>query len=42
MKGVAVKDAITSILTDAEARDQSAVEAVLMQQAVAAPWVSED
>jgi hypothetical protein len=33
-----MKDIITSILTDASMRDDSAVEAALMQQAVAAPW----
>jgi hypothetical protein len=33
-------DAITSILTDTTARDAAAVETVLLQQAVASPWVN--
>lgn len=36
-----MNDIITSILTDATARDTTAVEAALLQQAVATPWVSE-
>jgi hypothetical protein len=35
-----MKDIITSILTDASMRDESAVEAACMQQAVAIPWDS--
>lgn len=35
-----MKDVITSILTDADSRDSTAVESTLLQQAVAAPWVS--
>lgn len=34
-----MKDIVTSILTDTSARDSSAVEAALMEQAVAVPWV---
>jgi len=33
-----MKDIITSILTDTDARSESAVEQKLMQKAVAAPW----
>lgn len=33
-----MKDVITSILTDASMRDDAAIEAALMQQAVAIPW----
>lgn len=33
-----MKDIVTTILTDASARDSEAVEAALTQQAVAAPW----
>jgi hypothetical protein len=33
-----MKDIITSILTDTSMRDESAVEAAFMQQAVASPW----
>jgi hypothetical protein len=33
-------DAITSILTDATARDTATVEATLLTQAVATPWVN--
>lgn len=33
-----MKDVITSILTDASARDDASIEAALMQQAVASPW----
>jgi hypothetical protein len=37
-----MQDIITSILTDADMRDDSAVEAAFMQQAVAVPWDSID
>jgi hypothetical protein len=33
-----MKDVVTSILTDKDARDNTAVEDVLMQQAAAIPW----
>lgn len=33
-------DAITSILTDATARDPAAVENTLLEQSVATPWVN--
>ena len=33
-----MKDIIASILTDTSMRDDSAVEAAMMQQAVASPW----
>lgn len=35
-----MNNVITSILTDATARDADAVETVLLQQAVASPWVN--
>jgi len=35
-----MNDVISSILTDATARDNAAVEAALLQQAVASPWVN--
>lgn len=35
-----MKDAITSILTDASARNTAAVEDTLVQQAVATPWIN--
>jgi len=35
-----MKDIIASILTDADVRDNAAIEQTLMQQAVAAPWSS--
>jgi hypothetical protein len=37
-----MKDIITSILTDTSMRDETAVEAALMQQAVAVPWANID
>lgn len=36
-----MKDIIISILTDPTARDTAAVEATLLTQAVATPWVNE-
>ena len=35
-----MKDVITSILTDTSMRDDAAIEAALMQQAVAIPWAN--
>lgn len=35
-----MKDVVTAILTDESARDDAAVEAALMQQATAAPWLT--
>jgi hypothetical protein len=35
-----MKDVITAILSDEAARDSTAVEAALTQQAAAVPWVS--
>jgi hypothetical protein len=35
-----MKEVITTILTDASARDTAVVESNLMKQAVAAPWSS--
>ncbi len=35
-----MKDVVTSILTDESARDSTAVEDALMQQAAAVPWAS--
>jgi hypothetical protein len=35
-----MKDIITSILTDISARDAATVEVVLLQQAVASPWLT--
>lgn len=35
-----MNDVITSILSDADARDTSTVEAAILQQAVASPWVN--
>jgi len=35
-----MKDVIAGILSDATVRDQSAVEAAFMQQAVAVPWAN--
>lgn len=37
-----MNDVITSILTDATARDTAAVEQALQQQAVASPWINKD
>lgn len=36
-----MNDIIVSILTDESARDESAVETALLQQATAIPWSSE-
>lgn len=36
-----MKDVITTILTDATARDSSDVEDSLQKQAVATPWANE-
>lgn len=33
-----MKDVVTSILTDGNARDSAAVEDALMRQAAAVPW----
>ena len=35
-----MNDVITNILTDTTARNTAAVEAALLQQAVAAPWIN--
>jgi len=35
-----MKDVITGILTDTSMRDDTAIEAALMQQAVAVPWAN--
>ncbi len=35
-----MKDIVTAILTDESARDGTAVEAALMQQAAAVPWAN--
>jgi hypothetical protein len=37
-----MRDIIASILTDTSMRDESAVEAAFMQQAVASPWANLD
>lgn len=37
-----MKDVITGILTDTSKRDDSSIEAALMQQAVASPWGNVD
>jgi len=37
-----MKDIVTSILTDEGARDSDAVESMLLNQATAAPWSSEE
>lgn len=37
-----MNDVITSILTDATARDTATVESALLQQAVASPWVNKE
>ncbi len=36
-----MNDVITSILTNATARDASTIEAALLQQAVASPWIND-
>lgn len=35
-----MQDVITSILTDATARDTAAIESTLIHQSVASPWVN--
>ncbi len=35
----AMKEVVTTILTDASVRDATAIESTFMQQAVAAPWL---
>ncbi len=35
-----MKDIVTAILTDEDARGGTAVEAALLQQAAAAPWAN--
>lgn len=35
-----MKDLIASILTDVNVREDSAVEAAMLQQAVAVPWAN--
>lgn len=37
---MSMKDIVTTILTDESARDSSAVESALLQQATAAPWLN--
>lgn len=37
-----MKDVVISILTDEDARSSDAVESVLLSQATAAPWSSEE
>ena len=37
-----MKDIVSSILTDASARDNAAVETALLDKATAAPWATEN
>jgi len=39
---VGMKDIVTTILTDADARGSAAVEAALTEQATAIPWAGID
>ncbi len=37
-----MKDIVTTILTDASARDGASVESALSEQAAAVPWLTEE